>query len=584
MERKLAAIMAMDVVGYSRLMGVDETGTFKHLNALLKTRIKPEIKKSGGRIVKLMGDGLLAEFRSVVKAVECASAIQVSVAEAEQKQSEHTRIELRIGINVGDILIEGTDIYGDGVNIAARLEGLSDPGGICISGKVHEEIRDRLNIPFEDLGEKDIKNIERPIRVFRWCPDGVFIERLPLSPVVPTPLPDKPSIAVLPFDNMSSDPDQDFFADGIAEDIITELSRMPWFFVIARNSSFAYKGQAVDIKKVSAELGVRYVLEGSVRKAGGRLRITAQLIDATDGKHVWADRYDREIVDIFDVQDEVTRSIVGAIAPQFLTTEARKARRKDPAKLNAWECVVRGRALLWKFGRDDALEAKKLFERAIELAPSGEFGTSDLALFYFLEAYYRWSDSPQKSLDTMVVVAERAVASDDSDPLALTILSWANTVANRWNEILPPVERAIKLCPNFAPAIGIRGSELALLGRPEEGIEAINAAIRLSPLDGFLPIWMMGLFWANHVLENYEQAVDVAERAIRIAPNNPTFRRQLASAHAHLGQLDQARAAMAEYLRLEPGHTIADGSRVPTKIPEHLARFVEGLRKAGLPE
>jgi len=359
---------------------------------------------------------------------------------------------------------------------------------------------------------------------------------------------------------------------------------MPWFFVIARNSSFTYKGRAVDVKQVSTELGVRYVLEGSVRKAGNRLRITAQLVDAVTGKHVWAERYDRYIDDIFDVQDEVTRAIVGAVAPEFLSTEAKRAKRKDPAQLDAWECVMRGRAHLWKLGREDAAEARALFERAIELQPSGEFGASDLAIVCFLEAFYRWSDSPALSFEEMLHTAEAAVAADDTDPLALTTLSWANVFARRWDEVLPPVDRAIDLSPNFAPAIGLRGAALAVLGESEPAIAAVNQAIRLSPHDGFVAFWLMGVFWAYHGEGRYEEAIDAAQKAIRLAPNNPTFRRQLASSCALSGRMDEARAALKDYLRLEPNHTIADASKVPSKIQEHLDRFVDGLRKAGLPE
>jgi tetratricopeptide (TPR) repeat protein len=321
-----------------------------------------------------------------------------------------------------------------------------------------------------------------------------------------------------------------------------------------------------------------------VRKAGNRLRITAQLIDATTGNHVWAEQYDREITDIFEVQDEVTGSIVGAVAPEFLSFEAKRTRNKDASQLDAWECVMRGRAHLWKTGREDVAAARRLFERAIELLPSGELGTSDLALVYFMEYYYGWSDSPTNSLTLTLETAEAAVAADDGDPLALTILAWANLFARRWDEALPPVERAIELSPNFAPAIGIRGGILAGIEEPEAAIEGVEAAIRLSPRDGFMPFWLMGLVWANHVLARYEEAASAARRAIRIAPNNPTFRRQLASALALQGRLDDAREALAQYLRLEPDHTIADASKVPTRVPEHLERFLDGLRKAGLPE
>jgi adenylate cyclase len=584
MERRLAAILAADVVGYSRLVRADEEGTIEALRRLRTELIDPKVTEHHGRTVKLMGDGILVEFPSVVDAVRAAAQVQQAMAGYNDEHAEDNRIKFRIGINLGDVVIDGDDIHGDGVNIAARLEGLAAPGGVCISAAVHEQVRDRLDLAFEDMGDCKVKNIDRPIRAWQWSAEtSPPAHAAPVSSTWPA-LPDKSSIAVLPFDNMSNDPDQDFFADGMAEDIITALSRMPWFFVIARNSSFTYKGRAVNVTQVSTELGVRYVLEGSVRKAGTRLRITAQLIDATTGKHVWAERYDRDVLDIFDVQDEVTQAIVSAVAPEFLATEARRARRKDPAQLDAWECVMRGRALLWKQGREDAAEARALFERAIELQPSGEFGTSDLAMVYCLEAFYRWGDSPAESFRKMLETAERAVAADDTDPMALTILSWANIHAHRWNEALPPVERSIELSPNFAPAMGIKGGVLALLGEPERGIESINDAIRLSPRDGFMSFWLMGLFWGYHALERYEEAADVAQRAIRIAPNNPTFRRQLASSLALLGRMDEARVAVQEYLRLEPDHTIADASKVPTKIPEHLDRFVEGLRKAGLPE
>ena len=584
MKRRLAAIVAADVVGYSRLIRADEEGTLAALKTLRNDLIDPKIAQHHGRIVKLMGDGMLAEFGSVVDAVRAAAEIQRAVAERNIGLAEANLIKFRIGINLGDVVIDGEDIHGDGVNVAARLEGLAEPGGICISAAVHEQVRDRAGLSFEDMGEREVKNIDRPIRVWRWVAEASPLAAASSAASVPLALPDKPSIAVLPFENMSGDPEQEFFADGMSEDIITALSRMPWFFVIARNSSFTYKGRAVDVKQVAVELGVKYVLEGSVRKGGNRLRITAQLIDATTGKHVWAERYDREIADIFDVQDEVTQAIVGAVAPEFLSIEAKKARRKDPAQLDAWECVMRGRAHLWKLGREDAAEARKLFERAIELVPSGEFGTSDLALVHFLESYYRWSGSPEQSLEKMLRSAEKAVAADDHDPWALTILAWANVVAHRWDEALPPVERAIEQSPNFAAAIGFRGTILALLGESDPAIACIDEAVRLSPRDGIMVFWIMGLVWAYYAQARYEEAANAARQAIRMAPDNPTFRRQLAACYAMLDRMDEARAALEEYLRLEPSHTLADASKVPSKIPEHVERFVEGLRRAGLPE
>jgi adenylate cyclase len=583
-ERRLVAILAADIVGFSRLMAADETDTIERQRAHRRELIDPEIARHHGRIVKTTGDGMLVEFRSVADAVRCAAEIQTRMAEREADLPDDRRIRYRVGVNSGDIVVDGDDILGDGVNVAARLEALADPGGICVSAVVHEQLRDRTGLVFEDLGEREVKNIARPIRVYRWVagPPPPTGAAPPLHP--PLPLPDKPSIAVLPFDNMSGDPEQDFFADGMTEDLITALSRMPWFFVIARNSSFTYKGRAIDVKQVAAELGVKYVLEGSVRKGGDRLRISAQLIDAITGQHVWAERYDRQIADIFAVQDEVTEAIVGAVAPEFLATEARSARRKDPARLDAWECVMRGRAHLWKMAREDAAEARRLFERAIALAPGGEFGMGDLALVHFLESYYRWSPSPEASREAMLQAAEQAVAVDDHDPWALTILAWANTVSHRWDEVLPPVDRAIRQSPNFAPAIGFRGMILALLGRADEAIVCLEQAFRLSPRDSIMAFWYMGLFWAHHAERRYDDAVRTAREAIRMAPGNPTFRRQLASALANLGRVDEARVALADYLRLEPDHTTADAAKVPTRVPEHVERFVEGLRRAGLPE
>ncbi len=585
-ERRLAAILVADVVGYSRLVGADEEGTIARLNSLRKELIDPSIATHHGRIVKLMGDGMLAEFASVVDALRSAVEVQQAVARHEADVPADQRIVFRVGINPGDVVVDGDDIQGDGVNVAARLEGLAEPGGVCISGAVHEQVRDRIDIAFEDLGEQAVKNIERPVRVWRWVADASALAAGAGQGVAegPLPIPDKPSIAVLPFDNMSGDPEQEYFADGMAEDIITALSHMPWFFVIARNSTFTYKGQAVDVKQVARELGVQYVLEGSVRKGGSRLRITAQLIDAMTGKHVWAQRYDREIVDIFAVQDEVTEAIVGAVAPEFLSVEAKRAQRKDPGLLDAWECVMRGRALVWKIGREEVAEARKLFERAIQLAPSGEFGMSDLAFVHFLEFFYRWTNSPERSSNEMMRVAEMAVAVDDHDAWAHTMLGLVNAFARRWDEALPALERAIELNPNFAPALGVRGLVLALVGEVDEAIESIDTADRLSPRDSFMALWIMGRVWANFIDGRYEEAVKTAQQAIRLAPNNPTYRRQLAASYAMMDRIDEAQAAIQEYLRLEPNHTIADSRKIPTKIPEHLERFLDGLRKAGLPE
>lgn len=582
-ERRLAAILATDVAGYSRLMGVDEEGTLAAFKAMRKSLIDPKIAEYRGRIVKTTGDGALVEFASTVDAVRCAVDIQRAMPDRNAEAPSDKEIELRIGINVGDIIVDGDDIFGDGVNVAARLEGISDPGGICISDVVHQQVSGRVEATFADLGEQNLKNIARPVRAYR-LELGPKLTSVSAAPR-PTPaLPDKPSIAVLAFNNMSGDPEQEYFSDGIAEDIITELSRLPWFFVIARNSSFAFKGKTVDVKKIGNELGVAYVLEGSVRRAGNRLRINAQLIDAATGNHVWAARYDREITDIFDIQDEINQAIIGAVAPEFVSAELKRTRQKDPADLNAWECVMRGRAHVWKFGREDSLIARRLFEQAITLSPSSGLGASDLALVYFLDAFYNWGESREQSLKDMVATAEKAVAADESDPLALTILAWSYLFACKWDLALATIDRAIELSPNFAPAIGIRGTILACNDEPNQGIAAIKEAMRRSPRDGFMPFWLMGLYWAYHSLQDYEEAAATAQHAIRIAPENPTFRRQMAVAMHMLNRPDESKAALAEYFRLSPNATLNDARAIPSRNRGHLERFVEALKQIGVPE
>ena len=348
-ERKLAAIMTADAVGYSRLMNRDETGTLKRLTCLRKDLMQPKIDQALGRIVKLMGDGLLVEFPNAVEAVRCAVEIQRNIKKSQADVPDESRISFRIGVNLGDIIVEGSDIYGDGVNVAARLESLAEPGGICISGKVYAEIGNKLAVDFEDLGEKEVKNISEPVRVLRWVDSTIGAVTAGADPVQKLSLPDKPSIAVLPFDNMSGDPEQDYFADGISEDLITALSKIRWFFVIARNSTFTYKGEAVEVTQVARDLGVRYVIEGSVRKAENRVRITAQLIDATTGRHVWAERYDRDLADIFELQDEMTQTIVGAVEPELSAAERERAANKPPENLDAWETYQKGLWHLWNF-------------------------------------------------------------------------------------------------------------------------------------------------------------------------------------------------------------------------------------------
>jgi len=452
--RRLAAILAADVAGYSRLMGADEEGTLAALKALRREVADPKIKEHRGRIVKTTGDGLLVEFASVVDAVRCAVEVQQGMAERNVEIPQDRRIEFRIGINLGDIIRDGRDIFGDGVNVAARLEALAEPGRICVSGVVHDQVRDKLDVVFDDLGEQQVKNISRPVHV--WC------VKLGTKPAVSAPLalPDKPSIAVLPFANISGNPEQEYFADGIVEDVITELSRIRWLFVIARNSSFIYKGQAVDVKRAGRELGVRYVLEGSVRKGGNRLRITAQLIDAQTGAHLWAERYDRDLSDIFAVQDEITASVAGIIEPALAEAEQQRVLRKAPERLDAWEAYQRGLWHFHKYGAEDNKTAQTFFRQAIALDPNfapGHYGYS-LALFWDFWLYSTRSvaDAQGPALEE----ARLAVSLDDKDAMAHAVLAIMTMAGGEWEAALSEARTAFELNPNSAFVIAILGREL----------------------------------------------------------------------------------------------------------------------------
>jgi adenylate cyclase len=426
-ERKLAAILAADVAGYSRLMGADEEGTLARLKACRRELMDPEIAEHRGRVVKTTGDGILIEFQSVVDAVRCAMDVQRSMAERNADVTDEQRIEFRVGINLGDIMIDAEDIHGDGVNIAARLEGMAEPGGICISGSSYQQVRDKLTIHFEDMGMQQLKNIARPVRVYR-VPIGRCAprERSALA------LPDKPSIAVLPFQNMSGDPEQEYFADGMVEDIITELSRIRWLFVIARNSTFTYKGQAVAVKQVARELGVHYVLEGSVRKGGNRVRVTAQMIDATSGAHIWAERYDRDLSDIFAVQDEITASVAGVIEPALAEAEQQRVLRKPPERLDAWEAYQRE---LWhfnKYGPEENQTAQTFFRQAIALDPNFAPGHYGYALALQWEIWHFSTRSFSEVQGVPLEEARLAVSLDDKDATAHAVLAHMRMWDGEW--------------------------------------------------------------------------------------------------------------------------------------------------------
>jgi len=544
LDRRLSAILAADVVGYARLMGVDEAGTLARLKALRKELVQPEIAERKGRVVKLMGDGLLAEFPSVVQAVACAVAIQQAMAGREADLAEDRRIRLRIGVNLGDIIVEGSDIYGDGVNVAARLEGLAEPGGVCISGTAFDTVEGKLDVAFEDIGPQQVKNIAKPVRAYRLGPDSSQRE---LSEELDgnLPVPDKPSIAVLPFANLSADPEQAYFADGITEDIITELSKFHTLFVIARNSSFAFKGQSLDARQIGRKLGVRYVVEGSVRRAGKRVRITAQLIDAAEDKHIWAQRYDRDLEDIFAVQDEVTFAIVSTIEPQLAASERKRALRKPPESLDAWENYQRGLWHTFQYNPEDRETTLTLFRRAIDLDPT--FASAYAGIGYALYTYIILGASPdrQGDVERAFEASQTAVRLDDQDPFAWVALTRGYLLRADHEAAITAADTAISLNPNFALAQFGRAHALWHSGRPGEAIASHDEAMRLCPLDPMMWAYLASKAIALVMLERFEDAITISQKSQRQA--NSAIFSHLAeiSALGHLGRSEEARDAIA---------------------------------------
>lgn len=587
MERRLAAILAADVVGYSRLIRADEEGTIAALKALRADFVDPKLAEHNGRIVKLMGDGILAEFASVVDAVRTAVETQVAVARHNAGLPGDKRIEFRVGVNLGDVVIDGDDIHGDGVNIAARLEGIAKPGGICISDKVYEEVRDRLDVAFEDLGEQEIKNVDRPVRVWRWS--GMEGAESKVRTSEPLQLPDKPSIAVLPFTNMSGDAEQEYFADGITEDIITELARLRSLLVIARNSSFTYKGRSSKVQDVAADLNVRYVVEGSVRKAGDRVRVTAQLIDAASGNHLWADRYDRELVDIFALQDEITQNIVSILPGRLEDADAERARRKQTANMTAYDHVLLGLTRFRRFTCDENAAAREAFRKAIALDPFYAHAHALLALTDVWDVFADWQN---RSLDEALEAAQRALTLDDYNSLPHAILGYILFQRKQDAEAEIEFQRAITLNPNDADAIAFKANVLVYFGRWEEALELIGKAMRLNPIPPSWYYWFQGL--ALHSGRDYEAAMRVIRK---IHPQLRPGHAYLAACLAHLNRMDEARTELDAFVGAGRRNS-ADADEYARYTPQELAlerasryrrtsdakHFLEGLRKAGLPE
>jgi TolB-like protein len=580
MQRRLAAILAADVANYSRLMGADEAGTALALREH-RAAIDPVVAGHGGRIVKTTGDGVLLEFSSVVAAVECAVAMQELMVERNADVPADRRILFRMGINLGDVLIEGDDILGDGVNIAARLEGIAEPGGICLSDSAYQQVRDKLRIEAADMGEQRLKNIARPVRTYRLRVDRSAGQARPALA-----LPDKPSIAVLPFQNMSADPEHEYFADGVVEEIITALSRMRWLFVIARNSTFTYKGRAVDVKQVGRELGVRYVLEGSVRKAASRVRIAGQLIDSATGAHLWADRFEGALDDIFDLQDQMTARIVGALAPKLEQAEIERAKQKPTESLDAYDYYLRGKADFHQGTRETISEALRLLYRAIELDPHFASAHGMAAACHVRRINLGWMTDRVQDTAELERLAKNAAVLGKEDAVALHTAGFALAqVAGHLEAGAALIDRALALNLNLAAAWYHSGWVRIYLGEPETAIEHMARAMRLNPLDPLLFGMQNGTAAAHFLAGRYDAASSWAEKALWDHPAHSPAMRMAAASHALAGRLAPARDAMARMRRIDPALCVSNiAAAVPFRRPEDFARYVQGLRKAGLPE
>ncbi len=575
MQRKLAAILAADVVGYSRLMSEDEAGTLAALRARRKEVVEPLVARCRGRIFKLMGDGVFIEFASAVNAVECAIDLQKGMAERNAGGPAGRALHLRVGINLGDVVVEDGDLYGDGVNLATRLQEVADPGGICVSAKVHAEVVRKLDLAFEDLGERALKNIAEPVRVFR-IGTGVAVPRGLASSLS---LPAKPSIVVLPFVNMSGEADQDFFADGLTEDILTELSRFRELFVISRNSSFKYKGQSVNVQQVARELGVQYVAEGSVRKIGNRVRVTVQLIDAETDRHVWAERYDRQLEDIFAIQDEVTSAIVSTLPGRVEAATRDRSAHKPTANMAAYECVLAGKTLHHRSTRADNAEAIRMLDRAIALDPNFGHAHAWRACVLGQAWTYGWVADRDATWDEVMAELQTSLALDDNDSDVHRILAAVNVARDDLDKAIYHEERALSLNPNDDLIVVQQGEILTWLGQPEEGIDWIKKAMRLNP-------YHPERFWhhlarAYFVARRYAEAIDACKR---IAALDHQHHALLAACHAYLGNETAARLHAGETVRLQPDFRIGTyETALHYRNETDRAHHREGMLKAGLP-
>ncbi|MGI9604538.1 MAG: adenylate/guanylate cyclase domain-containing protein [Acidimicrobiales bacterium] len=578
--RRLAAIVAADVAGFSRLVGADEEGTLASLRLHRRELIDPLLEEHGGRIANTAGDSLLIEFASVVDAVRSMTAVQEAMAHRNDEIEPAHRIVFRVGINVGDVVSHGEDLLGDGVNIAARLEGICEPGGIVLSDDAHRYVRDRLEQSWEDGGEHTVKNIARPVHVWRWLPDGHVASESTV--VTARSSREGPSIAVLPFDNMSGDSEQEYFSDGIAEDLITSLSKLRWVFVIARNSTFTYKGTAVKVQDVGRELGVRYVLEGSVRRSGDRVRITAQLVETSTGNHLWAERYDRDLTDVFDVQDEITTRIVAELDPAILGHETHAALAKAPSSLQAWDRLLRGLWHVGRYRRESNLEARSEFERALELDPHYARALAWVSSTHVYDVMFNWTDDKAGALRQARTLAVEARSLDEKDPFCHVVVAaqcfWTRHLA----EGRRAAERVIELDPNSFAGHYILGGLLNYLGDTEASVQMSERALQLSPNDPVVWHCMGSLAHANYNLKRYERAIDVADRAMAVRHGYLFGRIIRAAALAQLGRTEDAATALEEIRSRVPDFSAATFDYYPFEVPGQREHLVDGLVRAGL--
>jgi adenylate cyclase len=584
-KRKLTTILSADVKGYSRLMGEDEVATIHTLNAY-KEVMAGLIQHHHGRVVDAPGDNLLAEFGSVVDAVQCAVEIQKELKTRNAELPEDRKMELRIGVNLGDVIEDGEQILGDGVNIAARLESLSEAGGICISGTAYDQVKNKLNLGYNYLGKQAVKNIAEPIRVYRVLMEPeragkVIGERKAKSrKKMAFPLPDKPSIAVLPFVNMSEDPRQEFLCDGMTEAIITALSKVPNMFVIARNSAFTYKGKPVKVKEVSEELGVQYVLEGSVQKSGDRVRITAQLIDALSGHHLWAERYDRDLKEIFALQDEITMKVITALQVKLTTGEMAGMMAKGTKNIDAFIKYLQAYELLDRADKGRIVQAKKILEEAIALDPEYPRLYMGLALAHMGNVWYGTTESNEQSLAQAFELAQKAISLDNSNATAHGILGNVYMMKRQYDKAIAECERAISLDPNSAENIYQLGMVLNYAARAEEAIPYLQDAIRLNPFPPALYFIMLALSYRDS--GQYEKAIEASKKALQREPNTHFAYIHMAVSYIRLGQEKEARAAAAEILRINPKFSLERYAKMLPFPQPVVDRVIEDLRKAGL--